>query len=75
MAVYTIENTVKIGKPCRVIDGDGHEVKRCTYCNDVTGEIERHATDASGRPILDESRCDVVRIQETRPLPIKVELL
>jgi len=45
MAVFTIENTSKIGRPVRVFDADGNEIPFCISCDTETGEVERYETD------------------------------
>lgn len=73
MAVFTVENTSKVGNYVTVFDALGVEVKKCTYCDDETGEIERFATDEKGRCICDRMSGGIVRIREMRPLPLRVE--
>ena len=73
MAIYTVENTSRIGKRVRVFDGLGKEVEKCTYCDDKTGEIERHLIDEKGKPVVDRLKNEIVTIREMRPLPISVE--
>lgn len=75
MAVYTTENTLKIGKPCRVFDATGNEIRKCTFCDTETGSIERFAEDENGRCVMNETRDDVIRVRETRPLPLHVEFI
>lgn len=64
--IYTLENTINVGKPCRVFDGDGEEVKKCVYCDTKTGKVIRLGD-------YREKDRDISRITEMRPLPMKIK--
>ena len=70
--ILTVENTLNIGRRCRVYDASGAEVEKCVYCDTETGEVRRlHYRD--GQPVLTEYRHEVERITEMRPLPFEIE--
>ena len=49
---YTTENTSRIGKPVRVFDANGNELKYCTAADTDTGEVERLQVDANGEFVV-----------------------
>ena len=49
---YTVEDTVKVGKPARVFDADGNELDGCTMVDTDTGEVERIKVDADGNFVV-----------------------
>jgi YD repeat-containing protein len=73
MAIYTVENTSKIGKPCKVYDARGDEITDIIECNDETGFVVRYARDEQGKLKVSSLRQEIRRFEEMRPLPFRIE--
>lgn len=70
MAIYTVENTSAIGKPCRVFDADGNELLKVTWCNTKTGEVERFKLIGDKLVTSKYNELELVRVFVPAPLRI-----
>lgn len=41
MTVYTVANTAMVGRPVRVYDREGVEIKQVTWCDSESGLVRR----------------------------------
>ncbi len=72
MTRYDIENTAKIGKPCRVFDAKNEEILWVVFCDTETGDVERLQHD--GQSFVVNAEGDAInRVTENRPAPLRVE--
>lgn len=70
--VYTLENTVNIGKPIKVFDANGIELEGLTFCNVKTGEVLQSVIeDGSYKHWYGE----IIREKKFYPAPLKIEKL
>lgn len=67
--VLTVENTLKIGKPCMVYDANGERVHWPISCDTETGEVERYIP-TLGSIFADKNGPKTIR--ESRPAPLQV---
>ena len=74
MAIYTVDNTSKIGRPCKVFDANGVELRWVLRCDTETGEVEQHATDPeTGKIQIDIAKGEIVQQTKFYPAPLRVE--
>ena len=74
MAIYTVDNTSKIGRPCKVFDANGVELLRVIRCETETGEVEQFLTDPqTGEILIDAAKEEAVRWTKCYPAPLRVE--
>ena len=72
--IYNSENTAGAGRPCRVYDADGSEIRYVIECDTKTGAVQRYAN--HGRQFTVDAaspRGDVV--MEIRKTPLIIEWL
>ena len=72
--LLNVDNTSRIGKPVRIFDADGQEVKRVVECDTTTGHVVRFMT-AAGQLVRTPDGNDIQRLTENRPAPLRVEPL
>ena len=72
--VLTPQNTSLAGKPCRIFDADGEEVRWCTEASIKTGCVTRYeADDKTGNIRVCALTLRTKKIIEQRPAPLRVE--
>lgn len=71
--IYDVENTAKVGKPCRVVDANGQDVRFVVSCDTETGDVLRLKHD--GESFVIGADGDVETISERVPAPLHIEWL
>lgn len=70
--LLTVDNTSRIGKPVRIFDADGQEVKQVVECDTTTGHVVRFRTEG-GKIAGPPNGTAIQRVTENRPAPLRVE--
>ena len=73
MAVLTVENTAKVGKPVRVFGADGREIKDVIEADTATGLCVVYQRDEKGRFMLAPEGDHIVRKEVFGKLPLMVK--
>ena len=68
--IYTMDNTVRIGKPIRVFDANDSEIMYPVWCDTKTGEVQELRTDENGGYVIEDNA--VVVDTKTYPSPLYV---
>lgn len=73
--ILTTKDTAEAGKPIRIFDADGNEIRLCTRCDTETGECEVFETDKGGAVMTEITSLGIAArrtIVHAKP-PLKVE--
>lgn len=71
MTVYNVQNTLEVGKPCRIFDANGLEWHDVVECDTETGRILRFKRDAEGRWVDQEGELVRETVHGAPPLQLR----
>lgn len=69
--ILTLENTIGVGKRCKVFDAHGNHIEKVVWADTESGKVQQYALDEDGKYIVKGVIAE--RRWATYPAPLRVE--